>query len=77
MTEIGKRQVEEVDDNQQLSQPEMIADPEMDETKEEKVGSDVVRANVGCGSDIDGVLGVQAPRVDELQNEQNDPVAEA
>jgi hypothetical protein len=73
VAEVGKGEVEEVDDDEQLGEPEVGADPEVEEAEEEQVGGDVVGADVGGGSDVDGVAGVQGVGVDELEEEDEDP----
>jgi hypothetical protein len=72
--EVLGREVEEVDDEQHLSEPEVAAAPEVDETEEEKVVEDEVRANIGGSLDVDLVLRVQVPAVSNLQDEQDDHV---
>lgn len=74
VAEVGKAKVEEVDDEQQLGEPKVAADPEVDEAEEEEVVCYKVRANVGSSIDVDGVGGVEGPRVAELQDEEGDPV---
>jgi hypothetical protein len=72
--EVLGREVEEVDDEQHLSEPEVAAAPEVDETEEEKVVEDEVRANISGSLDINLVLRVQVPAVANLQDEQDDHV---
>lgn len=49
VAEVGEAEVEEVDDEQQLGEPEVRAHPEVDEAEEKQVRGDVVRADVGGG----------------------------
>lgn len=64
VSEVGKAQVEEVDDNQEFRKPEMSPHPEVDETEDEQIRGDVVSANV-CGRvDVDCVFAIQAPCID-------------
>lgn len=72
--EVRERQVEEVDDDEQLGKPEVAAHPEMQEAEEEQVRRDVVGADVGGCVHVDGVFGVERPGVDELEEEDDDPV---
>ncbi len=55
VAEVGKAQVEEVDDDQELRQPVMAADPQVNEAKEQQVVGYKVAADVGCGIDMIGV----------------------
>lgn len=74
VAEVGKRQIEEIDYEQQLSEPKVRAHPQMDEAEEEEVVRDKVGADVGGGGDVDGVGGVEGVGVDELQDEEDEPV---
>lgn len=73
VAEVGKGQVEEVDDDEELGEPEVRADPEVQEAEEEKVGRDIVGANVCGRADVDGVGRVKGPGVDELEEHDDDP----
>ena len=64
VAEVCKAQVEEVDDEQQLGDPEVAAHPQVDEAEEEKVGCNVVGADVGSGNQICLVRGPERPCVD-------------
>lgn len=73
MAEIGSGKVEEVDDDEQLGEPEVAAHPEMHEAEEEEVVGDEVAADV-CGSGGEDSIGcVECVRVVELEDEENDP----
>lgn len=74
VTEVGSRQVEEVDDEQKQCQPEVRADPEHDHSKEQQVAGDEVRAHIGSSVNVNLIFGVKVPRVAELTNKQDDPV---
>lgn len=73
MVEVRERQVEEVDDDEQLGEPVVGAYPHMHEPKEEEVGRNVVFTNVGGGGHIDDVCAPEGPGVDELEDEEDDP----
>ena len=73
VAEVGEGEVEEVDDDEQLGEPEVGAHPEVDEAEEEEVGGDVMGADVRGGGDVDGVAGVEGVGVDELEEEDEDP----
>lgn len=47
----------------------------MDEAEEQQVRGDVVRADVGGGDEVGGVAGPERVGVDELQDEEHDPVS--
>ena len=55
VAEVGKGQVEEVDDQEKLAQPEVGPDPEVDETEQQQVRCNIVGANVGSGRGVDSV----------------------
>lgn len=56
VAEVGEAQVEKVDDEQQLGEPEVATDPQVDEAEEQQVRGDVVGADVGCGNEV-GLVG--------------------
>jgi hypothetical protein len=66
VAEVREAQVEEVDDQQQLGEPEVRPHPEVDEAEEQQVGGDVVRADVRGCDQIRGVGGPQRIGVDQL-----------
>jgi hypothetical protein len=71
VAEVRKAEVEEVDDEQQLGEPEVRAHPEVDEAEEEQVGGDVVGADVGGGEEVGLVCGPEGVGVDELEGEED------
>ena len=73
VAEVGEGEVEEVDDDEQLGEPEVGADPEVDEAEEEEVGGDVVGSDVGGGGNVDGVARVEGVGVDELEEHDENP----
>lgn len=52
VAEVREAEVEEVDDEQQLGEPEVGAHPEVDEAEEKQIGRDVVGADVGGGEEV-------------------------
>lgn len=72
--EVLGGEVEEVDDEQHLSKPEVAAAPEVNETEPEQVVEDEVRANIGGSLDVDLILRVQVPAVANLEDEQDNHV---
>lgn len=72
--EVGERQVEEVDDDEQLGEPEVRADPQVQETEEKEVRRDVVGADVGGCIDVHGIFRIERVGVDELQEKDDNPV---
>lgn len=74
MAEIGKREVEEVDDEQELCEPVVAADKEVDEAEQQQIVGNEVRANVCRGRHVHGVAHVQGVGVGELHGEEEQPV---
>lgn len=74
MAEVGEREVEEVHDEKQFGEPEVRADPEVEEAEEQEVGRDVVGANVGRGVHVDCIAGIKGVGIDELEEEDDDPM---
>ena len=74
MPEVQARQVEEVDHQQELCEPEAATDPEHDEAEGEQVIEDEVAADVGGGEDELGRAAVEEHDVAELLDEEPDPV---
>lgn len=74
VAEVSSAQIEKVDHEQQLGNPEVAAHPEVHEAEEQQVVGDEVRANVGSSIDVDGVGRVQGVGVEQLQNVEHDPV---
>ena len=73
MAEIQARQVEEVDDQDDLRPDEVAADEEHDEGELKEVVEDEVGSN-GCGGvDVVSVGGEQVPDIADLEDEQEDP----
>lgn len=74
MTEVCRREVEEVYDKKKQAEPEVRADPEVDSPKEQQVVHDKVAANTcGCGH-VGVIARVQMPGVAKLSNIEHDPV---
>jgi len=74
VAEVGRGQIEEVDDEQQQGQPEVRAYPEVDEAEEEEVVRDEVGTDMGGGGDVNGVRGVEVVAVADLEDEKDDPI---
>lgn len=74
MAEVKGRQIEEVDNQEQLCPPEVRTYEEHDEAELEKVAEDEVGAHTRCSSDEIGVLGEQMPDVADLEDEEDNPV---
>lgn len=74
VAEVEARQVDEVEDEDDLGPVEMRADKEHDEGEVEEVVEDEVAADAGGGVDGVGVLGEQVGDVAELEDEEEDPV---
>jgi hypothetical protein len=71
VAEVGEAEVEEVDDEQQLREPEVRAHPEVDEAEQQEIGGDVVGADVGGGEEVGLVCGPEGVGVDELEGEED------
>lgn len=74
VAEIGEAQVEEIDDEEEFGQPVVVAYPQVNEAKEQKIICDEVAPDVGCCGDVDGVGGIEGIRVEELDDEEDNPV---
>jgi len=74
VAKVGKREVEEVDNEQELCEPKVTPHKEIDKAEQEQVVGDEVAANV-CGKvDRRRAGRVQCIRVAELQRKENEPV---
>lgn len=73
MAPVGNCLVDEVSDKDDLRAPEMIASPQKDPGKEEKVVQNEVGGDIGGCRDEDLILGEEVPDVAELGKEQKDP----
>ena len=74
VAEVGSRQVEKVDDQKELGQPEVRPDPEVNGAEQKQVVDDKVGADVGSGGGVSLIFGIKVPRVPELSKKENDPV---
>jgi len=72
--EVLGGEVEEVDDEKHLGEPEVAAAPEVDEAEPEQVVENEVRANISGSLDVDVVLRVQVPTVANLQDKKDNHV---
>jgi hypothetical protein len=73
VAEVQRRQVEEVDDQEQLGPDEVGAHEEHDEAEVEEVVGNEVAADVRGGLDIVGVGGEELKDVAGLEEEEDDP----
>ena len=73
VAEVERRQVEEVDDQDDLGPDEVGAHEEHDEGKLKEVVEDEVGADGGGGIDVVGVAGEEVPDVSNLEGEENNP----
>lgn len=74
MSEISKREIEEVDDQEDFRDPKVTTDPKHDKAKEEQVVCDKVRANIACSTHILRVFGEQTADIAELEDKQHKPI---
>ena len=73
VAEVQARQVEEVDDQDDLGPDEVAADEEHDEGELKEVVEDEVGSNRGGGVDVVSVGGEEVPDIADLEDEQEDP----
>lgn len=73
MAEVERRQVEEVDDQDQLGPNEMGADEEHDEGEVQQVVEDEMTPHTGGSLNIVGILGKEMTDVTDLQDEEYNP----
>ena len=73
VTEVQARQVEEVDDQDDLGPDEVAADEEHNEGELEEVVEDEVGSDGGGRVDVVSVGGEQVPDITDLEDEQEDP----
>lgn len=73
VAEVERREVDEVDDEDELSPVEVGADEEHDKGKVQEVVEDEVAADAGGGVDGVGVLGEEVGDVAKLEDEEADP----
>ena len=73
LAEVGGREVEEVDDDEEQRQPKVRSHPQVDEAEQQQVRRHKVRAHVGGRGDVDGVARVQVPVVADLEDEEDKP----
>lgn len=74
VAEVERAQVEEVDDENELSPAKVRADEEHDKGEVEEVVGDEVRADAGSSIDMVGVRGEEVSDVAGLEDEEDDPV---
>jgi len=72
--EICSREIDEIDDEKELGQPVVGANPEVDEAEEEEVVGDEVGADIGGSSHVGGIVAVEVPDVANLQDEEDEPI---
>jgi len=74
MAEIKGRQVEEVDDQDNLSPDEVPTDEEHNECEVEQVVEDEVASDTCCGVHVVGIFGEKVPDISDLEDEEKNPV---
>jgi len=74
VAEVRRGEIEEIDDQQEFSPPEVAAHPEHDEAEQQQVVRDEVAADVARGLDVGRVAGVQVADVAQLHKVQHDPI---
>lgn len=75
VAEVERAEVDEVDDEDQLSPVEVGADKEHDKGEVEEVVKNEVASNAGGSIDVVRVAGEEVGNVASLQDEENDPDA--
>jgi len=74
VAEIEGRQVDKVDDQDELSPKELGADKEHDKSELQEVVENKVASNTSSCIDIVGVGGKQVPDITDLEKEKGDPI---
>jgi len=74
MTEVQEGQIEEVDDQDDLSPDEVSSNEEHDECELEKVIEDEVGTNSSSSLDMSSGIGKEVPHVCDLEEKQSEPV---
>lgn len=74
VVKVQRREVEEVDDQHQLGDPEVRPHPQQDERRLQHVVDDEVAADVGGLPDPVGVVGEEVPDVADLEDQEHEPV---
>jgi len=72
--EVEGGQIEEVDNEDQLSPNIVTTNEQHDEGKEQEVADDEVASYTGGSVDIVGIGGEEGPDISDLKNEENNPV---
>lgn len=74
MAEVRAGQVEEVDNQQQLSPPEVAPHPEVNKPKQQQIMRNKMAPHITRSGNIRLVARIQMPRIPDLQNIKHDPV---
>jgi hypothetical protein len=74
MAKVQRGQIEEIQHKQELCKPKVTAHPQVHETEEQEVIGDEVASDVGGRANVHRVAHVQRVGVEELQDEEHDPV---
>jgi len=74
VSEVQARQVDERNQQNDLSPHKVAADEEHNEGELEQVEDDKVASNTGSCVDIIAILGKEVTNVSNLKNEQDNPV---
>lgn len=70
---VGGRLGKQMGDQDDLSWPEKIANPEHDESKDEEVIQDEMASNIGGRRNEDVIAGEEVPNIADLGKKQQDP----
>lgn len=74
VAEIKRWEVEEIENENELSPMEVGANEEHDKGKVEEVVHDKVTTDAGSGIDGVGIAGEEVSNIAKLQDEENDPI---
>lgn len=73
MRPVSGRLAEDVDDEDDLGGPEVVAHPQHDKGEDEQVIQDEMGGYIGGCGDQDGILGEEVPQIADLGEQQQDP----
>lgn len=74
VAEVKRGQVEEIEHEHQLSDPEVASNPEEEESRLEYIVDDEMASDVGRSGNPFGVVGKQMPDVTDLKNKKRNPM---
>ena len=70
VTPVGSRLRKQMNNDYELSWPEIVANPKHDESKDEEIVQDEMASNIGCGRDESIVAWEEVPDIADLRKEE-------